>query len=89
MSSAWELEESSRFGKANLLAHQREMFKSEWSSYGVTRDICQRSMNRLKRENIDFNEVLRANTGTWADDTFSFPDAIFWKDMRPTDPRDS
>jgi len=45
-------------------------------------------MKRLRQENVDFNTVLQANTGKWVDETFSFPDAIFWKDMRPEDRSD-
>ena len=54
----------------------------------VTHEICSRAIDRLLDNNIDPNEVLRANTGTWVDSTFGFPDAIFWEDMRPKDPSD-
>ncbi len=43
-------------------------------------------MDRLLHKNIDFNTVLREDTGEWKDETFSFPHAIFWDDMRPEDP---
>lgn len=32
--------------------------------------------------------MIAANTGEWVDESFTFPDAIFWKDMRPTSPGD-
>lgn len=35
--------------------------------------------------NIDFNNVLEENTGTWIDSTFTGWDRIFWEDYRPYD----
>ena len=32
--------------------------------------------------------MLKQNTGNWKDPTFSFPDALFWKDYRPVDESD-
>ena len=52
---------------------------------GVTHEVCSRSVDRVLRNNIDFNTVLREDTGEWKDTTFSFPHAIFWEDMRPMD----
>ena len=55
---------------------------------GLTHEICSRAVDRLIHRNVDFNEIIEANTGQWTDDTFTFPDAIFWKDMRPSNPVD-
>ena len=49
----------------------------------VNREICSRAVDRLLKDNVDFNEIIAANTGTWVDETFNFPDAVFWEDMRP------
>ena len=59
--------------------------KAEEKKVSVTHEICSRSVDRLLNKNIDFNTVLREDTGEWTDKTFSFPDALFWEDMRPTD----
>ena len=48
--------------------------------------MCSRSINRLLEHNTDFNQVISANTGKWVEESFTYPDAIFWSDMRPTDP---
>ena len=50
---------------------------------GVTREICSRAKDRMLKDNIDFNDIIAENTGTWVDETFDFPDAIYWDDMRP------
>jgi len=52
----------------------------------LTHDICTRAIDRLYYHNDDFNEVLEANTGNWTDPNFTFPEAIFWDDMRVTHP---
>ena len=52
------------------------------STAGLTHDICTRAIDRLLLDNIDYNDVLVANSGDWTDSTFPFPDAIFWDDMR-------
>ncbi len=54
----------------------------------VTHEVCSRSVDRVLHKNIDFNTVLREDTGEWKDETFSFPHAIFWDDMRPNSPSD-
>ena len=51
----------------------------------LTREVCHRSVDRLFFDNIDFNNVLEENTGTWTDSTFTGWDRIFWKDYRPYD----
>ena len=49
-----------------------------------TPEICQRSVNRLKHQNVNFNDIIRENPDTrWTDDTFNFPNAIYWDDLRP------
>ena len=58
------------------------------ASEGVTHEICSRSVDRLLKNNIDFNTVLKEDTGEWKDETFTFPHAIFWDDMRPTSSMD-
>ena len=50
---------------------------------GVTHETCSRAIDRLLLDNVDFNTVLREDTGNWEDKTFSHPDAILWEDMRP------
>lgn len=54
----------------------------------MTHEICSRAIDRALLKNVDFNTVLREDTGNWTDTEFSFPHAIFWEDMRPTDPVD-
>ena len=54
----------------------------------VTHEICSRAVDRLLRENIDFNVVLRDKTGDFIDTTFDYPHAIYWEDMRPSNPQD-
>ena len=49
----------------------------------MNREVCSRAVDRLLKNNIDFNQIIEANTGTWVDETFNFPDAVFWKDRRP------
>ena len=51
-------------------------------SAGLSHEICSRSVDRALHENIDYNDVLRENTGTWVDDSFTFPNAFYWEDMR-------
>ena len=54
------------------------------NTLALTPEICQRSVNRLKHQSVDFNDVIRQNPDTrWTDDSFKFPDAIYWSDMRP------
>ena len=61
--------------------------KQLWTDPGMlTHDICTRAIDRLYYHNDDFNEVLEANTGNWTDPNFTFPEAIFWDDMRVTHP---
>ena len=48
----------------------------------LTHEVCSRSVDRLIKQNIDFNEVLAANTGDWIDESFNFPDVFSWSDMR-------
>ncbi len=85
---------SSTIGRYATFHAQRSLLKTtewkntEWKDQ-VDHEICSRSIDRLLHDNIDFNEVLEANTGEWTDTTFTFPDAIFWKDMRPTHPSDN
>ena len=62
---------------------------TEEKKVSVTHEICSRSVDRVLHKNIDFNTVLREDTGEWTDKTFSFPDALFWEDMRPTDKTNS
>ena len=52
-------------------------------AYWLTHEICSRSVDRLIHKNIDFNDVLRANTGYWEDETFTGWDRIWWNDYRP------
>ena len=49
----------------------------------LSHEICSRAVDRLLHRNVDFNEILQANTGEWEDDTFSGWDRIFWNDYRP------
>ena len=49
----------------------------------LTKEICSRSVDRLLLHNVDFNEIIAANTGEWVDETFDFPESIYWDDMRP------
>ena len=49
----------------------------------LTHEICSRAVDRLLHENVDFNEILEANTGTWEDESFTGWDRIFWNDYRP------
>ena len=44
-------------------------------------ETCSRSVDRLLKRNVDFNDVLAANTGDWVDESFNFPEAYFWPDM--------
>lgn len=51
-------------------------------SESLTHEVCSRSVDRLIKQNVDFNEVLAANTGDWIDESFNFPDVFSWSDMR-------
>lgn len=51
--------------------------------YNLTHEICSRAVDRLLHRNVDFNEILEANTGYWKDETFTGWDRIFWDDYRP------
>ena len=54
------------------------------NTLALTTEVCQRSVNRLKYQSVDFNDVIRQNPDTrWTDESFSFPDAIYWNDLRP------
>lgn len=39
----------------------------------LTHDICTRSIDRLLLDNVNFNDVLNENSGSWTDSTFEFP----------------
>jgi hypothetical protein len=53
-----------------------------WSN-GLSHEICSRSVDRLIHRNVDFNDVLEENTGSWTDDTFTGWESIYWDDYRP------
>ncbi len=59
------------------------MLESTEDDSPVTKEVCSRSVDRVLRKNIDFNTVLREDTGEWKDETFSFPEAVFWDEVRP------
>ena len=62
---------------------------ANWS-WSVGHEICSRSVDRLLKQNTDFNQVLKDTpVGTsWTDETFSGDKRIYWPEYRPTDSDD-
>ena len=62
---------------------------ASWS-WDVGHEICSRSVDRLLKQNTDFNKALEDTPqgSSWTDTVFTGDDRIFWKDYRPTDKDD-
>ena len=65
-----------------MLSKHVLMSEEDDDSYLPSKEVCQRSMDRL-REPQNFNEILRglAAGEKWTDPSFQYPDAILWEDM--------
>jgi hypothetical protein len=53
-------------------------------SAGLTHEVCSRAIDRLLYKNEDFNSVLKnaGSSPSWVDESFPFPQAVYWDDMR-------
>ena len=76
----------SKIAKVAAVGASLVPYTSATDGSDLTHEICSRAIDRLLHDNVDFNEIIKENTGEWVDETFPFPEAIFWEDMRPRSP---
>ena len=51
----------------------------------VTHEQCSKAVDRLHLHNVDPNKIIKDTTKhPWTDETFMFPDSVFWEDMPST-----